>query len=74
MRGFYEESEKGRFNVFDFIKLGWKQKMPIVDGKKIVISDSTKKKKPQRISPWHIFTLPQPAPVVLGLFSKRREC
>ena len=41
--------------------------MPIVDGKKIVISDSTKKKKPQRISPWHIFTLPQPAPVVLGL-------
>ena len=52
----------------------WKQKMPIVDGKKIVISDSTKKKKPQRISPWHIFTLPQPAPVVLGLFSKRREC
>lgn len=49
-------------------------KMPIVDGKKIVISDSTKKKKPQRISPWHIFTLPQPAPVVLGLFSKRREC
>ena len=42
--------------------------------KKIVISDSTKKKKPQRISPWHIFTLPQPAPVVLGLFSKRREC
>ncbi len=24
--------------------------MPIVDGKKIVISDSTKKKKPQRIS------------------------
>jgi hypothetical protein len=53
---------------------GWKQKMPIVDGKKIVISDSTKKKKPQRILPWHIFTLPQPAPVVLGLFSKRREC
>ena len=48
--------------------------MPIVDGKKIVISDSTKKKKPQRISSWHIFTLPQPAPVVLGLFSKRREC
>lgn len=41
---------------------------------KIVISDSAKKKKPQRISPWHIFTLPQPAPVVLGLFSKRREC
>jgi hypothetical protein len=53
---------------------GWKQKMPIVDGKKIVISDSTKKKKPQRILPWHIFTLPQPAPAVLGLFSKRREC
>ena len=50
------------------------KKMPIVDGKKIVISDSTKKKKPQRISPWHIFTLPQPAPVVLVLFSKRREC
>lgn len=24
------------------------------------------RKKPQRISPWHIFTLPQPAPVVLG--------
>ena len=48
--------------------------MPIEDGKKIVISDSTKKKKPQRISPWHIFTLPQPTPVVLGLFSKRREC
>ena len=50
------------------------KKMPIVDGKKFVISDSTKKKKPQRISPWHIFTLPQPAPVVLGLFSKWREC
>ena len=75
--GDVNSTENEKWEDLTFLTLlnrGWKQKKPIVDGKKIVISDSTKKKKPQRISPWHIFTLPQPAPVVLGLFSKRREC
>lgn len=36
----------GRFNVFNFINRAENKKMPIVDGKKFVISDSTKKKKP----------------------------
>ena len=35
-----------RFNVFNFIKWAENKRMPIVDGKKFVISDSTKKKKP----------------------------
>lgn len=69
------KSQKWKYLTFlTLLNRAENKKMPIVDGKKIVISDSTKKKKPQRISPWHIFTLPQPAPVVLGLFSKRREC
>ena len=63
----------GRFNIFNFIKYTLKTKLPISDGKIFIISDSIEKAI-AKISPWHIITLPQPAPVVLGLFSKRREC